>query len=317
MEVLEILILETLIYFFIKAKIPLFTAIDSAILKFFAICLENKDFLIWLCKFEWRMIKGVAKVLLFISSLIFIYWVISKILILYLSETHEEYQSKDFKNFQKIRRKRWITIFVFFFLLNPSVLTGQSSIVAPFNHLIFWILDPFFIEGEYFLKDGYYDDYLYINIPYIYDKDLKMITYFVKLQDQFYIQTFSYVMMFFFFILVFRVYFDWIILFDNFVYKNIRKTGTFNELLNDYKYWKEVIIKASILIFPYSKIIFLYIKKIIDHQELRILDDDEYDEFYKKNLGFYYKKQVLVTNLMIITENYIRTLFNLPKKETF
>jgi hypothetical protein len=271
----------------------------------------------WLLDFEWRMIKGVFKVLLFISFLFFIYWVIYKNLPNYLFKTYEEYTTKEFENFQKIRQKRWINFFIMFFLLNPLVLVGQIFIISPFSHLAYWLLSLFFVEREYFLKDGYYDDYLFINIPIIYEKDLKMVAYLVKLEDSFYIKIFSYVIMIIFSLILIKFYFDWFVLFDNFVYKNMRKTSTFNELLNEYKYWKEKILKIVILFFPYSKLIFVYIKKIVDHQELRILDDDEYEEFYKKNLEFYYKKQFFITNLMLIIENYFSVLFNRPQKNLF
>jgi hypothetical protein len=317
MEILEFFIVKALTSIFLKSKIPLFVSIDFAIIKFFNVFLENKEFLMWLLDFEWRMIKGVFKVLLFISFLFFIYWVIYKNLPNYLFKTYEEYTTKEFENFQKIRQKRWINFFIMFFLLNPLVLVGQIFIISPFSHLAYWLLSLFFVEREYFLKDGYYDDYLFINIPIIYEKDLKMVAYLVKLEDSFYIKIFSYVIMIIFSLILIKFYFDWFVLFDNFVYKNMRKTSTFNELLNEYKYWKEKILKIVILFFPYSKLIFVYIKKIVDHQELRILDDDEYEEFYKKNLEFYYKKQFFITNLMLIIENYFSVLFNRPQKNLF
>lgn len=312
---MEIFIENALTYLLVNAKIPLFIAVDSSIVKIFTIYSKNEAFLKWLCAIEWWLIKGIIRILLFICFLVFVYWVISKNLIQYLFQQHEEFQSKDFENFQKVRRKRWVYSFLLFFLANPFVLTGQYYIYVPFNHLSLWIIDPYFVKKEYFLKDGYYDDFLYIHIPTFLEKNWPMVQIMVRLYDDVYIQTIGLILKIIIAYILYKFYHDWIFLFDSFISKNVRKTSTFKELINEFRYWKETIMKIIIMILPFSKDFFFFYKKKIDRKKLRILDEYEYEEFHKTNIASYYRRQVLTTNLILVTENFFLESFNRPKKE--
>lgn len=292
------------------------TFCDSALIKnSIQFCIEYNIFsILTTC---YIILIFCIKVTAFFVIIYFICWLFYN-LVLYVTIEHEEHQTEEFKIFQSIRRKRWIIFPIFFFLLFPNVLLGNDIFIVPFFDNAYKLVDSFVVKKLYLEMDGYYNDFLYIHVLKIYANDPKALKTAASYGDLLYVRSINVVVGFQLGFIAYQIYEDWIYFFELFVRRNMRKTNSFKFIVKTFRGLKNSLKNFIIsydwrLKTAFEDILFFWRKYI--KKSLVILDEEEYEEYYKKTLQKFLHNQQIPGAYIRIFNKFLLEIYNFIKDE--
>jgi len=278
--------------------------------KFF---IGNKTWLLLVCYFGLSI-----KIVAYTVMILFVYWLFFYNLVPYIAIEHEEHKTEEFKNFISIRRKRWIVLPILFFLIYPNVTLGKEFFFVPFYTNAILILSPFITKKLYFDNDGYYNDFLYMHLFKAYKDDPNALNFVASYDDALYINTINFIVIAHLVLIVVQIHEDWIYPFELFVRRNIRRTNSFKFLATNLRILKNWLKKFLI---SYEPSFELFFKEITDlwkkyiKRDFIMLDEEEYDKFYRKKLDLYCKYQAVGGIYIKIFNKYLLEIYNFIKDE--
>ncbi len=250
--------------------------------------------------------------------IIFVYWIFFYNFIPYIAIEHEEHQTEEFKNFVSIRKKRWIVCPILFFLIYPNVVLGKEFFFVPFFTNACRIVNPFVSKKLYFDNDGYYNDFLYMHILKIYKNSPYALKLAASYDDALYVNTINFIAGCHLVLIVYQIYEDWIYPFELFVRRNIRRTNSFKFLARNLRTLKNWLKKFLISYDPSFEPFFRRVTdlwKTYIKRNFILLDEEEYDEYYKKKLDSYCKNQAIPGIYIKIFNKYLLEIYNFIKDE--